>query len=177
MRLVSALAWLVLLAGTGHACAEDYLGRDEFLALAFPAGVPAQKTLWLTDAARQRAGQSIGLVPASLRVRYWSAAERSAWILEEIGKEQPITLGFVVAAGRIEELRVLAFRESRGGEIRHAFFTNQYRGVGLDERGRLDQSIDGITGATLSVRAVDRAARLALWLDRESRHGSTHAAR
>ena len=29
----------------------------------------------------------------------------------------------------------------------------------------LSGHIDGITGATLSVRAVDRVARLALWLD------------
>jgi Na+-translocating ferredoxin:NAD+ oxidoreductase RnfG subunit len=31
--------------------------------------------------------------------------------------------------------------------------------------GYLSDSIDGITGATLSVRAVERVARLALWLD------------
>ena len=171
----TVLALIALLAVTIGVRAEDYMGREEFLALAFPNGVPAQQTLWLDDAARERARTAIGLVPGSLRVRYWAEDTRSAWILEEIGKEQPITMGFVIAGGRIDELRVLAFRESRGGEIRHAFFTTQYHDVGLDGAGALDRHIDGITGATLSVRAVDRAARLALWLDREARARSGHA--
>ena len=58
----------------------------------------------------------------------------------------------------------MAFRESRGWEIRHDFFTAQYRGLGLAADGALSREVDGITGATLSVRAVNRAARLALWL-------------
>jgi hypothetical protein len=62
----------------------------------------------------------------------------------------------------------MAFRESRGWEIRHEFFTRQFAGVGLDESGRLDRPIDGITGATLSANATDRAARLALWLARQA---------
>lgn len=159
----------LLLAGAGmFARAEDYLGREEFLAQAFAGGEPVQETLWLTGAMRERALERLGLAPASLRVRYWRRDARTAWILEEIGKEKPITLGFVIDGQRIEEVRVLAFRESRGGEIRHAFFTEQYRGTGLTSGGSIDRRIDGITGATLSVRAVDRAARLALWLDAEA---------
>jgi len=167
MRWPAVLA-VLLLVGVGAARAEDYLSREGFLSMAFAGAAPEQQTLWLTGAMRERAQERLGLAPASLRVRYWRLGERTAWILEEIGKEQPITLGVVVRARHIEELRVLAFRESRGGEIRYPFFTDQFRGVGLAERGRLDRGIDGITGATLSVRAVDRAARLALWLDREA---------
>ena len=48
-------------------------------------------------------------------VAYPSKGE--AWILEEIGKSKPITMGFVVNAGAIEITRVLVFRESRGWEI------------------------------------------------------------
>jgi hypothetical protein len=63
-------------------------------------------------------------------------------------------------------LRVLIYRESRGWEVRHAFFTRQFDQAQL-ENGKLDRSIDGITGATLSVEALQRAARLALWLDQQ----------
>ena len=93
--------------------------------------------------------------------------ERSAWILEEVGKVEPITLGVVVARGRIEAMKVLAYRESRGFEIRFPFFMDQYRGAQVDANTRLDRKIDGISGATLSVRAATRLARLALVLDRE----------
>ena len=159
---VVLVACSLLLPGTVRA--EDYLGRDELLALAFPDAAPAQQTLWLNDELRAKAQAEVGLAPSTLRVRYWQAGARTAWILEEIGKEQPITLGIVVDAGHIADLRVMAFRESRGWEIRHDFFTRQFAGVGLDAKGKLDHPIDGITGATLSVNATDRAARLALWL-------------
>ncbi len=75
----------------------------------------------------------------------------------------------MVLAARIERVEVLAFRESRGWEIRYPFFTSQFSGLTLAPDGYLSQSVDGITGATLSVRAVERVARLALWLDAQVR--------
>ena len=93
---------------------------------------------------------------------------RSAWILEEIGKDKPITVGLVVNNNTLERIRVLIFRESRGWEVRYPFFTDQFRGAGLADEHRLDRHIDGISGATLSVRALEKLARLALYL-----HGKT----
>ena len=60
--------------------------------------------------------------------------------------------------------KVLVFRESRGWEVRHPFFTDQFRDAGLTGELALDRNIDGISGATLSVRALSRLARLALYL-------------
>jgi hypothetical protein len=122
-------------------------------------------TLWLTEDTRAGAKAAVGWVPAALRLRYWRSGERTAWILEDIGRDKPITLGIAVAGNRIERVEVLAFRESRGWEIRYPFFTDQFSGLTLGADGYLSGSVDGITGATLSVRAVERVARLALWLD------------
>ena len=93
--------------------------------------------------------------------------DRTAWVIDEIGKERPITIGVVVADGRIESVDVLAFRESRGGEVRYPFFTKQYKNLGLKDGDRLDGHVDGITGATLSVWAVTKVSRLALVLHSE----------
>ena len=68
--------------------------------------------------------------------------------------------------GRIERVRVLIFRESRGWEIRHAFFTDQFDNASLYKDTQLDRHIDNISGATLSVRAVTKLARVALLLDK-----------
>ena len=160
-----ACAAAVLMVAAVVAQAEDYPSGEQFLASAFADARPEQKTLWISNDMRQRAQESIGVVPSSLRVRYWSGGARTAWVLEQIGKEQPITLGFVIEAERIVDVQVLAFRESRGWEIRYPFFTTQYRGVALRDGRALSREVDGITGATLSVRAVNRAARLALWLN------------
>jgi hypothetical protein len=173
MRLPAALALLVLLAGTGTARAEDYLGREQFLALAFAGAAPQAKTLWVDAALRERAVAALGFAPGNLRVRYWALGESTAWILDEIGKDQPITFGIVVDRHRISAMHVMAFRESRGWEIRYPFFSGQFAGAALATDGALDRGIDGITGATLSVRASTRAARLALWLDAAARGGRT----
>lgn len=76
-------------------------------------------TLWLTDETREAAKAAVGWVPAGMRLRYWQAGSTTAWILEDIGKEKPITLGIAVSDQRIARVEVLAFRESRGWEIRY----------------------------------------------------------
>lgn len=164
----SGLAAIVLMAACS-AFGEEYLGRDEFLGMAFGGDQAQMHTLWLTEERRAAARAAVGWVPTALRLRYWQEGSRTAWILEEIGKDKPITLGVAVSAHRIERVEVLAFRESRGWEIRYPFFTGQFNGLKLAPDGYLSQPIDGITGATLSVRAVERVARLALWLDAQVR--------
>lgn len=148
---------------------EEYLTRDAFLDLAFTEQQPELKTLWITDETRAAAKAAVGWAPAALRLRYWQGGSRTAWILEDIGKHKPITLGVVVADKQIGRVEVLAFRESRGWEIRYSFFTDQFSGLGLADDGYLDKPVDGITGATLSVQATERMARLALWLDAQVR--------
>ena len=65
---------------------------------------------------------------------------------------------------KLERVRVLAYRESRGWEVKDRAFTSQFDGARLTARQTLDRGIDGISGATLSVRALGRLTRLALLL-------------
>lgn len=141
-----------------------YLTVPEFVANTFAGSEPPIKTLWLSGELQQRLHAVFGHPYKSLRLRYWQQETKSAWVLEEIGKELPITLGVVVNGASIEQIRVLTYRESRGGEVRHPFFTEQFEGAQLGADGVLDRHIDGITGATLSVRAVTRVAEAALVL-------------
>jgi hypothetical protein len=46
--------------------------------------------------------------------------------------------------------------------VRHDFFTHQFSQAQLKNGNRLDRGIDGIAGATLSVNAMRKLARLAL---------------
>ena len=80
---------------------------------------------------------------------------------------KPITTGFVIDNGQIERVAILIYRESRGWEVRYPFFTDQFIGAVVDGDYRLDRSIDGISGATLSVVALTRLRRLALYLAKE----------
>ncbi|HEY9036544.1 MAG TPA: FMN-binding protein [Pseudomonadales bacterium] len=134
------------------------------------AGEPLQ--WWLDGADRDMGTEILGHAPGYLRLRYWPVDGGTVWIMDEIGKERPITVGVVVRAGAITRVKVLEYRESRGGEVRYPFFTKQFQGATLHEQ-QLDRSIDGISGATLSVRAVRNVARLALYLDARVSAGRT----
>ncbi len=81
-------------------------------------------------------------------------------------KRNSLHAGFVVANDRIERARVLIYRESRGMEVRYPAFLRQFDGVQLLEQRRLSKRIDGIAGATLSVWAMERMARSALYFHR-----------
>ena len=141
-----------------------YLETDEFLDQAFAGQEPMAEVLWVTSELRSLVEGSVGYYLEPLRVRYWQIEARTAWILDEIGKERPITIGIVIEDGSLALVRVLEFRESRGWEVRYPFFTDQFDGVALDESQRLSWHIDSITGATLCVDAVTRVARAALFL-------------
>lgn len=161
---------VILFFAAAHARAADvYQSPDAFLTETFAGQPPAPKTLWLTEAMQERVAGILGHKYPAMRLRYWEHEKRGAWILEEIGKEEPITAGIVVDSGKIERMRVLIFRESRGDEVRYPFFTRQFEGAELKPDMRLDRHIDAISGATLSVRALERLARLALYLDGAAR--------
>lgn len=161
------IGWLLCCALAASAAADVYQEPEDFLRENFASDVPKPAVLWLTGAVREHAKTILGHEPAQMRVRYWRSDQRSAWVLDEIGKEKPITTGIVIEAGRIERIRVLVFRESRGWEVRHTFFTDQFKQRSLTADNRLDGPIDGISGATLSVRAVTNLARLALYLHQQ----------
>ena len=161
---------LLLLLATGPVIAGPdgvagrYLETDEYLRGAFPIGLPDAQTLWVTGDLREGVERMLGHDFKSLRVRYWHDGGKSAWVLDEIGKELPITIGITVSDGAIDNVRVLEFRESRGWEVRYPFFTDQFVDARLGPDEDLNQRIDGITGATMSVSAVTRIARVALLL-------------
>jgi len=160
---------LLLLRFTVAVPAEGVDQTSEiFINEVFAGNPPASEVLWITRPLRETITKILGHAPEGLRVRYWGEKHRTVWILDEIGKERPITAGLVVDNGRLETVKVLAFRESRGWEVRYPFFTDQFKGVGLSTDDQLDQAIDGISGATLSVRAMKKLARLALFLHQQT---------
>ncbi|MBI2312455.1 MAG: FMN-binding protein [Betaproteobacteria bacterium] len=153
---------LFLLAFAAPVWAADQEAEtDRFLREVFTQP-PAPEILWLAGELRPAARAILEHDYPAVRVRYWRIGQRTAWVLDEIGKELPITVGISVDHGAVERVRVLVYRESRGWEVKSPAFTRQFDGARLTARQTLDRGIDGISGATLSVRALTRLARLAL---------------
>lgn len=146
------------------AAATIHETQAEFLARAFAATPPEPAIIWLSGERKATVRQLLGHDYPALRLRYWCQELRSAWVLDEVGKELPITVGIIIDAGHINSLHVLTYRENRGGEVATPSFTDQFNDAVLDADHGLDRKIDGITGATLSVQALTRLARMALYL-------------
>ena len=86
-----------------------------------------------------------------------------AIITEEIGKFHPFT--FIVGVqpdGKINNLAILVYRESRGGEIAKKRFLYQFVGKSFKNPIRINKDIINITGATMSVQWMCAGVRKAL---------------
>ena len=142
-----------------------YLEPEKFLQQVFNGAPPEPKKLWIKKNLKKEIKNILGHDIKVLRLRYWDDNTKRAWILEEIGRDKPITVGLITANGKILDVKVLIFRESRGWEVRYPFFTDQFKDATLTVERNLDRKIDGISGATLSVNALTKLARLALFLD------------
>lgn len=171
--LLRTAAVLLVLVSAPAPAADVYLAPDTFLSEAFDGSVPKPSVLWIAGDTREAVEKILGHSAGALRVRYWSRGKRTVWILEEIGKTEPITTGIVVDNSAIARVNVLIYRESRGWEVRYPFFTDQFKGATLTAMNELDRHINGISGATLSVRALTRLARIALLLDSRANEAGT----
>jgi hypothetical protein len=156
------ILFVILLFSIAHA-EEVYQSQDDFLASAFDS-IPDPQRLTISGDLSKQVKKILDHRYKKIRVPYWQDDCRTAWVLEEIGKERPITTGFVVNSQGIEKVKVLIFRESRGWEVKHDFFGHQFIGAKLTNKNKLDSKIDNISGATLSVNAITDISRMALLL-------------
>ncbi|MEW6754681.1 MAG: FMN-binding protein [Candidatus Latescibacterota bacterium] len=178
MRRLALLALPLLLARSVTAAAEEpepdwnrsinaYLTPEEARARIFPQAAqfsrqvrPIAPALW------SRLARETG--------RPWPADSLEAWLAhggkgemlgyclttDQIGKYRPITFMVgVTPTFRVQDVAVLVYRESRGSEVHRTRFLRQYRGKSAADPIRLNRDIINITGATLSVRALNAGVR------------------
>ena len=141
-----------------------YQEPEDFISEVFDGSPPKVEKITVKGDLKKDLRSILGHRYKKIRIPYWQEDDRTVWILEKIGKELPITAGFVVKNDKIEQFKVLVFRESRGWEIRNDFFTEQFDGAYLKSPTKLNQRIDNITGATLSVNAMKKLSKMALYL-------------
>lgn len=161
---IKLFLFIVFSANTSALLAEQtYQKPVDFVKESFSLSPPKSNVLWITKALKPTIYEILRHDLGSLRIRYWLKDGKTVWVLDEIGKEHPITVGIVIKENKLQRLKVLIFRESRGWEVRHPFFTDQFNNITTNSKNELEKNIDGISGATLSVTALKKLARLALY--------------
>ena len=154
--------------GTVQVYLTETQARDQI----FPDAVAFERRVDLIDStARAGAGERLGRRVEDDSFAVYIARDAQNRLLgytavtEQVGKYRPITFMVGVKPDlSIHEVAVLVYRESRGGQVRRSRFLRQYRGKDSDDSIRINQDIINITGATLSVRALNFGVRKTLAL-------------
>lgn len=147
-----------------------YLTLAESLRETFPKASRFEtETHPLEDSVRVRLAEQLGrpVTEDTVRVHRALGADGRllgyAMVSEEIGKYRPITFMVGVAPDlEVERVTILVYRESHGGDVRRDRFLGQYRGKSVDSPLRVNRDILNISGATLSVRALNYGVRKVL---------------
>jgi len=154
---------------------DIYLTLEDALKAVFPdADEVLTETIRLGDESRQRVAQAVGhpLLEESFTVYRGLTSGRTvgyAIVGEELGKFRPITSIVMVGAdGIVKDVHVMVYRESRGEEVKRRRFLHQYEHKGAEDPIRINRDINGISGATISVRSMNAQVRKVIHVIREA---------
>jgi len=150
---------------------EVYLTEDQALKLLFPKSQQVRaEELRLTLEQKARIQEKIGWNFPEESFRAFKAesdgkVDGYAVIQETIGKHRLITyIVGVTPDGKVSDVEILVYRESKGSEVRMKRFNSQYEGKTPLDPIRINKDIINITGATMSVRSVSAGVKRALVL-------------
>jgi len=137
---------------------QVYLSQKQALEIAFPgADTVDREKKWLTEEQKKAIGELCLQTIETNRMTFHVGKRDGvpigyALIDHEIGKSFPITFIVVLNIdGTVRDVEIMVYREPRGWEVRYPSFMDQFTGRTADSDYR---TINSITGATLSVRAM-----------------------
>ena len=95
-NFVKILFMLTIFFSFNASSEEVFLSKEDFLKIAFDEDVPRRKGLRFKNEVQDIAQKIMGSNYKKLRMKYWRQDQKTAWILERIGKVELITAGFIV---------------------------------------------------------------------------------
>lgn len=175
--LALAAAAALWVGGAGHAAAQEQavqvlLTAPRALRDIFPRAAGVQAMPWSPGAAQRAAleaqlRQPLQAAPYDFLAVFDGGRRLLGYALvtEEKGKYRPIT--FMVGLTpelRVQDVAVMVYRESRGGEVRSKRFLSQYAGKRATDPLQVNRDIINVTGATISVRSINAGVHRVLLL-------------
>jgi Na+-translocating ferredoxin:NAD+ oxidoreductase RnfG subunit len=164
-RCAAVLLLLCALASTARA--EVYATEEQALKIVFPKATQVTREVKsLTPEQREKLQKDSHLHFPEREYTFLVTPQGRALVMNEVGKSEAIT--FMVGIGqdgKISDVVVMEFRESRGWEVKEKRFTSQFKGKKAKDPIRVNQDIMNYTGATLSSEAMARGVKRALLLN------------
>ena len=146
-----------------------YLTQEQALQKAFPKADTLWSEIWTpTQQERRRIERRLGWRVEEESFAVYQAQKDGvhrgfAVITNQIGLYKPIT--FIVKVKpdfKVDGVWIMVYRESRGSQVKRQRFLTQYKKKKVTSHIRLNRDIVGISGATLSVRALNAGVKRVL---------------
>jgi hypothetical protein len=159
-----AMMGLVMAGGKGVFYSEESSRRE-----LFPASTGISLDTLKLDSAAAAAAKTLIRQPIrekeAVFERVLSAEKPIGYIYRarELGKVE--LMDFAVAldtAGKVQRVLLTTYRENIGGEVGSKRFMDQFKGKASGSALQLNRDIDGISGASLSSRAITVGVRKAV---------------
>lgn len=169
-RLIFVVLALIApgVAGAGEIVHET---REQVLARFFQGSTSVgHERFALDDAAATEFRRSLGYdAPRREYVVYIGRGANGidgyALIDNEMGKHRPMTFAVHIGPdGAVRESALMVYREDVGGQVREKPFMRQFVGKRPGDPIRLGAGIDGISGATISSRAICVGVQRSIWI-------------
>jgi hypothetical protein len=177
-RRAALVAGLLLLGSASGSGARVFHSRQEALVLAFPGADRVEARTFVLDDAQTRAVEALARLPVETRLVTWHTGYAGgrvlghAWIDVHTVRTHPEALLVLLSPeGEVRRVLLLAFHEPEE-YLPPERWLRGFEGRRLDEDLRLGRDVDGISGATLTSRAVTASVRRALALHRVLMRGS-----
>lgn len=161
--------FLLLLAAGQNLRAEKYLSRAEAEKLCFPrADRFEQQVLHFNKRIVAHVKEAAGSRPLTSGIKLteaWQGDQLLGFLFFDhvIGKHELIDYAVALSPeGAVQQIEILEYRESYGGEIRGQRWRDQFVGKTSADEIRLNQDIYNISGATLSCRHVTEGVKRVL---------------
>ncbi|MFQ5767155.1 MAG: FMN-binding protein [Acidobacteriota bacterium] len=157
---------LTLMAQGPPATARVLMTRQEALELAFPGARMERRNAYLDEDQLKRVKSLCGrgvmvnraLVPYYLAWREGRLLGAAYFDTHQVRTQMETVMITVAPSGKIGRIEILSFNEPADYLARAAWLA-QFEGRGLDAELSLKRAIHPMTGASLSARAITRAAR------------------
>lgn len=166
-----SLGLFLLVGGWVQAQTTVFLSPTEAIKLIFQDSQEVYQEKKTLDADLQRKAQEIlGYTVPETTLNFYvgktnGKVDGYALIDHQVGKVMPITfITRINPEGKVEDVEIMVYRESHGGEVKSKRFLNQFKDKTWESPIQIQRDIVNISGATLSSRALTVGVKRALVL-------------
>jgi len=145
----------------GPACAAVYLSVEQAQQLMFPGAAFEAVPLTLTDDQVKAIEKASDTNVRNKELHVWKVSTGGWFIVDEVvGKHEFIPIALALdSAGAVKDVEILEYREAYGDQVRNPEWRAQFTGKRNGDTLVLTDTIQNISGATLSSKHITDGVR------------------